>query len=245
MSVLVGVEVDARTFRFEQKDGLFTDTLEVAIVALDEQAKFKSGDRHRIDLRLKPSTHAAVQARGLRLLFRLALVPGRFQLRAAAHESGSGATGSVFYDLEVPDFSKAPLAISGLLLTSSAAAETPTARPDAILQTALPTPPTAERRFRSGETIATLFEVYGEAIGRADVDVVTTVRGTDGRVRFRSEAKGSGGTAEHMSRLVVPVALTDLLPGPYVLAVEARQRSAPGRSTIREVPFEVTAVEGR
>ena len=29
-SVLVGVEVDARQFRFEQKDGLFVDTLEVA-----------------------------------------------------------------------------------------------------------------------------------------------------------------------------------------------------------------------
>ena len=95
-TVLVGVEIDARKFRFEQKDGLFVDTLEVAIVALDDQVKFKAGDRHRIDLRLKPATHAAVMTEGLRLLFRLSLPPGRFQVRAAANESGSGAVGSVF-----------------------------------------------------------------------------------------------------------------------------------------------------
>jgi VWFA-related protein len=240
-SVLVGVEVDASTFRFEQKDGLFTDTLEVAIVALDGQAKFKSGDRHRIDLRLKPSTHAAVLARGLRLLFRLALPPGRFQLRAAAHESGSGATGSVFYDLEVPDFTKAALAISGLVLTTSGAADMPTARPDAGLQKALSTPPTASRRFRRDETMTVLFEVYGSPIGRADLEVVTTVKGADGRGLFRSESQGAGGEAGGGNRLIVPIALADLAPGRYTVGVEARDRRAPGRLATRAVPFEIIA----
>ena len=244
-SVLVGLEVDARQFRFEQKDGLFVDTLDVAIVALDDKAKFKAGDRHKVNLQLKPATHAAVQAEGLRLLFRLTLPPGRFQLRAAAHESGSGALGSVFYDLEVPDFDRAQLSISGLVLTTTRAAAVPTARPDVVLQKVLPSPPTTARSFRPGDTITAFFELYGTAVSRSDVDVVTTVRGADGATRFRSEAQRSGGTAGNVSRLLVPVALTDLPPGSYTLAVEARQRSAPDRSARREVPFEITDAKGR
>ena len=247
-SVLVSLEVDARQFRFEQKDGLFVDTLEVAVVALDEQAKFKTGDRHRIELKLKPATHTAVQAEGLRLLFRLSLPPGRFQVRAAAHESGAGALGSVFCDLEVPmAFDRAELSMSGVVLTTTRAGAVPTARPDAVLQKVLSTPPTAARSFQSSDTFAAFFEVYGPAVSKSDVNVVTTVRGADGQTRFRSEAQrpGPGDVTGDVSRFLVPVALQGLPPGAYTLAVEARQRSAPDRFAIRQVPFEITTGPGR
>jgi VWFA-related protein len=240
-SVLVAVEVDASKFRFEQKQGLFVDTLEVAIVALDDKVKFKTGDRHRIDLRLKPATHAAVVAEGLRLLFRLTLPPGRFQLRAAANESGSGAVGSVFYDLDVPDFDRALLSISGLVLTTARAAALPTARPDPILQKQLSSPPTTTRTFRPGETITAFFELYGPAASGTDVDVLTTVRSADGRQHFKHESRPAGAGAAR----VVPIALTDLPPGMYTLTVEARQRSAPNRPAVRAVPLEISGPAGR
>jgi VWFA-related protein len=244
-AVLVGVEIDASQFRFEQKDGLFVDTLEVAIVALDDKVKFKAGDRHRIDLRLKPATHAAVVTEGLRLLFRLTLPSGRFQVRAAANESGSGAVGSVFSDVEVPDFDRAQLSISGLVLTTARAAAVPTARPEAALQKVLPAPPTTSRTFGSGETITAFFEVYGPAISRSDVDVVTTVRGADGSTRFRTEAKRSGSSTGDARGLVVPVVLSEVPPGIYTLTVEARQRSAPEVSAIREIPFGISGADRR
>ena len=240
-SVLVGVEVDARNFRFEEKDGLHVDTLEVAIVALDEQAKFKTGDRHRIELRLKPSTYTAVRTHGLRLLFRLPLPPGRFQLRAAAHESGSGGTGSVFYDLEVADFAKTPLAMSGLILTAPRAGDMPTARPDAALQKVLPSPPTGTRSFRPDETVTTLVEVYrGTSVAADRMDVVATVVDADGQVRFRSEEQGTDGGAPNVTG-VVAVSLAGLRPGPYTLRLEARPRNAPQRAATRAVPFEILA----
>ena len=245
-SVLVSLEVDARQFRFEQKDGLFVDTLEVAVVALDEQAKFKTGDRHRIELKLKPSTHAAVQAEGLRLLFRLSLPPGRFQVRAAAHESGSGALGSVFSDLDVPvAFDRAQLSLSGVVLTTARAVAVPTARPDAVLQKVLSSPPTAARSFQPSDTITAFFEVYGPAASRSNVDVVMTVRGADGQTRFRSEAQQQGGVTGDVSRFLVPVALRDLPPGDYTLSVEARERSASDRVTSRQIPFEITTGPAR
>ena len=215
-------------------------------MALDEQAKFKTGDRHRVELKLKPSTHAAVQAEGLRLLFRLSLPPGRFQVRAAAHESGSGALGSVFSDLDVPvAFDRAQLSLSGVVLTTARAAAVPTARPDAVLQKVLSSPPTAARSFQPSDTITAFFEVYGPATSRSNVDVVMTVRGADGQTRFRSEAQQQGGVTGDVSRFLVPVALRDLPPGDYTLSVEARERSAPDRVASRQIPFEITTGPAR
>jgi hypothetical protein len=212
-------------------------------MALDEQARFKTGDRHRIELRLKPSTYTAVRTHGLRLLFRLPLPPGRFQLRAAAHESGSGGTGSVFYDLEVADFAKTPLAMSGLILTAPRAGQMPTARPDAVLQKALPSPPSGARTFRSDETITALVEVYrGTSAGTDRMDVVTTVVDADGQVRFRSENQGTDGGVPNFAG-VVPVSLAGLPPGPYTLRLAAHPRNAPQRAATREVPFEILAAD--
>ena len=45
------------------------------------------------------------------------MAPGRYQLRIGARNPVSGKTGTVFYDVLVPDFSKEPLMMSGLLLS--------------------------------------------------------------------------------------------------------------------------------
>ena len=71
--------------------------------------------------------HAAT---AVRLSPRLTLPPGRYQLRVAAKESGGGLTGSVFYDLTVPDFTKEKFNMSGVVLTAATARVTPTAEDD-------------------------------------------------------------------------------------------------------------------
>jgi hypothetical protein len=66
----------------------------------------------------------------------------------SAHDAGSGAVGSVLYDLDVPDFSKDRLAMSGLVLTSAAASSgMTTARLDNELDMVLPGPPVGVRSF--------------------------------------------------------------------------------------------------
>lgn len=244
-SVSVGVEIDARTFQLNEKDGFYTGKVEVGLVAFDEQAKFRGGDRHTVQLQLKPDTYKAVQAHGLRLLFRLNLPAGRFQLRAAAHEAGSGATGSVFYDLEIPDFSKGPLTLSGLILTSERAARTPTARMDPAFQGVLPSPPTSIRTFSPDEKLIALLEVYaGAEIGRTGIDLITTVRDREGTVRFRTTEQVAGDArlpTDEAFGYAIGVPLRDLPAGSYVLKVEARAGHADDRHAMREVPFEVAA----
>ena len=64
------------------------------------------------------------------------------------------------YDLEVPDFTKGPLVMSGVALTSEAAEHAVTSAPAAPLRDLLPSPPTAVREFDRGDTLTIYAEVY-------------------------------------------------------------------------------------
>ena len=244
-SVAVGIEIDAERFRFEQHGGLYADNLEMAVIALDDEAKFRGGDRLQVDLTLKPETYRAVSEHGVRVHFRLKLPPGRYQLRAAANERGAGAAGSLVSYVEVPDFTKLPLSMSGLILTTKRAALTPTAQPDSVLAGVLPTPATTSRVFKADDTLTVMFEGYtGGAHKSASVDVTTRVQAADGAVPFRAEQQVSaadlaagGGSFGY----AIPIPLSDLPPGPYVLSVEARSRLLPAAVATREVSFEVEA----
>ena len=52
------------------------------------------------------------------MMLRLEVPPGRYQFRVGALTPATGLRGSAFYDLEVPDFSKGALSMSGLMVTS-------------------------------------------------------------------------------------------------------------------------------
>src|SRR5579871_374108 len=51
----------------------------------------------------------------------IVLKPGRYQLRIGAYSGLRDTAGSVYADVEVPDFAKEPIALSGLMLTSTPA----------------------------------------------------------------------------------------------------------------------------
>jgi VWFA-related protein len=247
-SVVVGIEVEGHRFKFEQKDGVYTDTLHVALGAIDEKGKFHSGDRHTVEMKLKPETYEAVKARGVRLLFRLPLPPGRYQIRAAAHETGAATTGSVYYDLQVPDYKDAKLAVSGMLLTSTAAQLTPTARPDELLGKILAAPPTASREFATNEQIGSYLEMYPSAsTTSAGADVTTSLVAPDGKVAFRSEDRISAEelrAAANGYGWLVPIPLSGVAPGNYVLRVEVRSRNKDEAASLREVPLDVRSATG-
>src|SRR5262249_19611612 len=135
-------------------------------------------------------SYAAVRQHGLRLLFRLSLPAGRYQLRAVLAESGQPST--VHYDVVVPDFRAETLSLSGLVLTSSDAGLTATPRGDADLAALLQNPPTGARAFRAEETLVALFALYHAPKAKlAAVDVVTTVTAATGELRFRNEMQVS------------------------------------------------------
>jgi VWFA-related protein len=242
-SVLLAIEIDGGGLRFEEREGRFSEKIEVSVVAVDYQGNVRGTDRQTLDLNLRPETHHIVTGNGgVRLLTRLDLPPSRYQIRVGVHESVGGAVGTLPYDLEVPDYSKTSFSLSGLLLTSSAAGAFVTPRPDAQLKELLPAPPIATRVFDPRQTIAFLTELYDSSNRSSHtVDFVATVRDvSDGRTVFtmREERTIQAGNTPRSEGYKGEIPLKDLTPGMYLLRVEATTRAG-NQFAFREVPFEL------
>ncbi len=243
-SVLLGVEASGSALKFGQKDGRYADEIEVAYQAIDTKGAVAGGDRDLINLALKPETYQRISQSGIRLLNRMNLAPGRYQIRVAARDSVGQTVGSVRYDLEVPDFYKAPLSMSGLAMTSASAAEIATAKPDAFLKPpVLPAPPAAERTFPADDTVAVFAEVYdNDTAAPHKVDLTTTLTNNTGSVVFKSAETRS--TSEFGGKrggfgYAVKVPLKGVAPGRYVLDVGAKSELGKMPAVNRQVEITV------
>lgn len=237
-SVLLGVELRGKDLKLASGD-----KLQVSYRAIDAKGKFQGGNNETVTLNLRPETRAAVEKAGLRLLSRVELPPGRYQLRVAADELNTKLVGSVLYDLEVPDFMKPALSISGIVLTSVSASAVPTVRPDEQMRQVMPAAPVATRTFPMNDEIALFAEVYDNAAATPHkVDMATTVTSDDGKLMFKTEEtrdssdiQGKSGGYGYATR----VPLKDLPPGLYVLKVEARSRLGASPTVDRQVQFQI------
>jgi hypothetical protein len=158
----------------------------------------------------------------------VSLPPGRYSLRIAARDVSAERVGSVHCDLEVPDYGKLPLSMSGVVIAS---AETMAAnpRPDPERSRMLPDTPSVLRRFRQSDELSVLTEVYDTKIATPHrVNIVTTVASEDGRAVYRHEDMRSTGEIQAAAGATggfgyaVKVPLANVPPGSYVLTIEAR-----------------------
>jgi VWFA-related protein len=236
-------EVDVNNFEFIEKDGIFSETIEVVNTAIDAKGKMFPGERQFVNLNLKPDTLARAKRRGFRLVNQLSLPPGRYQLRVAA-SSRNGQTGSVLYDLEVPDFSKEKFVMSGVAVTSRAAAEAPTVRPKDPLADYLPGPPTTMREFTRDDTIAIFAEFYENSPGAQAhmLDFKAELRAEGGRVvqsvtdqRSSTDLQGGSGGYGFSARMP----LDEVEPGLYVLHVEGQARIGDLPAVSRDIQIRV------
>jgi VWFA-related protein len=243
-SVLMGVELRGRDLA-----AAANGKIDLAFSAVDVKGKMKASSRDSLTLNLRPETKARVEQTGIRVLSRMNVPPGRYQLRVAAYDMSGGAVGSVLYDLEVPDFSKDRLAMSGLVITSAAAAALPTAKPDADLRTLLPGPPVAARSFAQNDQVAIFADVYDNDVTPVHkVDITMSLTADAGRVVFKNEDERStedlGGKPGGFG-FGTTLSLSDFDPGLYVLKVEARSRLGADVVASREVQIRITPPEDK
>ena len=242
-AVAVTLEVDGRDLSFSERDGLFEDTVELSMMLVDSEGKIGASESQSLNLKLKPENHEIVSRYGLRVVSRFDVKPGRYQVRLAARESGAGRSGSIHYDVEVPDFSEGKLLISGLAITSAGASRISTMKADPHFKDVLPAQPTTVREFSSEDEIFLFVEVYdNETNVSHTVDITSTVRTDEGRVVFQTEEErsstelqGARGGYGHVAR----IPLRDLTPGIYVLRTEARSRLDPDSLVFRQLQFRV------
>ena len=240
--VAVALELDAGRLGLASRDGLMAGDIQVAMRAISETGKLMPGQQHRIALALKPDTWRDAQSQGLRVVAEMALPPGRYQLRVAGGNV-NGPAGSVMVDLQVPDFTKAPLVMSGIALTSSATSAAVTSTPGAPLRDLLPGPPTAARVFDRGDRLTLYTEIYENGRNRAahTVSITAQLRSDDGRVlqtveEDRSSKELDGSTGGYGFRAELSL---DVDPGLYVIHVEARANVSRQPTVSRDIQIRV------
>jgi VWFA-related protein len=162
--------------------------------------------------------------------------PGRYELRLSAHSESNGSRGSIFVDVDVPDFKKDKLSLSGIVV-NNAVTTTPVA-PPRLLREVVPMAPTTERSFTNADIVTTLLRVYqGGNDKLAAVTMKVTILDATGKPVFNQtdpvavESFGTDRSAEHQFR----VPLNKLEKGEYLMAFEATA----GKNTARrDVRFE-------
>jgi VWFA-related protein len=219
--------------------------VEISYAALDSNGTSHGSQTERLSLNLEPATRARIEQSALRTLNRISLPPGPYQLRVAVHDPGRSVSGSIVYDMNVPDFDRLPLSMSGLLIMSIAGSRIVTAKIDDEAKALLPAPPSALRTFPQNDELGVFAEVYENSGGTAPAKVVisTTVRTAAGDIVFEEEEEPQSGGQQAGPRAYrhnARIPLSSLEPGAYLLSVEARSPLKADLKASSQLRFTVT-----
>ena len=242
-TIVAAVEVDASQLGLVEKDGTHVGALEVSYFSVDMKNKFYPGQTQTARLTLRPDTFDLVMKTGIRMVIETTLPPGRYQMRIAAGNQQT-KSGSVVYDIDVPDFTKDQLAMSGVAMGSAATARIMTMNQKTPFASSLPGNITSTREFAAGDTLGIFAEVY-ETLKNATSHTVTLtaqLRAEGGTVvravsdeRSSTELQGTRGGYGFSAQLP----LTDIVPGLYVIHVEARVNAGDRPTVSRDIQIRV------
>ena len=249
-SVALVVEVDPAHLSFDQGASTRNTDIELHVSASDQGAKTDHRTYHLAKLRLRPETYENVTKEGVRILRRLDLKPGSYRLQIGVRDKTGGAVGTAFTDVDIPDFSKPRLGLSGLAVVSAAATRIPTVEPDPILAPLLPGAHTARRMFPVNDTLAVFAEVYENDVTESRrVQATTSILAEDGRVVYRAveergneemppTGKGGASTARAWGHTVT-IPVSELGTGQFLLRVQVAHLLPGAEPVTRELAFTV------
>lgn len=144
----------------------------------------------------------------------LALPPGRYQLRASATSDKLKARGSVYLDMDMPDFKRADVELGGVTIGYAEGWRVPTAGTP-LPKDVLPVSPTLDRDFGRRETMRVVCDVTRKSGTMADA-TVELVDASDRVVKTIDRRQLSGAAPTHID---VALAMNDLAPGGYRVRV--------------------------
>jgi hypothetical protein len=235
-----------------------SDGATVAVAVGIRQPGFPARTREIVDVLVRPFTsdgHArgedqqvvpiTVPASGVNgeetrydVLMRLDLPePGSYELRLSVHSAATGARGSIYVDVDVPDFRRDRVSLSGVVLNALPGSG-PVA-PARGLNDLTPIAPTTERTFGSDDLVTAFVRIYQGGNDRlAGVTLQTRILDAAGKAVFTKadtlDAARFADTraADHQFR----VPLAGLSAGPHLLTIEATL----GKLTVtRDVVFQI------
>jgi hypothetical protein len=216
------------------------EDLDLMVFAFNQRGDRRGTRRQTARLVLRPSESGTAR---YEVLSRLDLPPGRYNLRLAIHASSTGKSGSVYHEVEIPDYSKPLLSLSGVVL--GVEPRLPVAPRD-FLASLTPVVPTTQRSFATTDRVSAFVRAY-QGGKKPVVPIRVTTRIVDERdqeiIRLDSElaAEAFGPDRRADVRLEVPV--ERLSVGSYLLTIDARRvvdsREAGTSETLKRVRFVV------
>jgi VWFA-related protein len=204
--------------------------VELLTTAFDPNGKAVASKRQTARVTLLPSDTERAR---YDVLSRIDLKPGRYSLRIAAHNATSRKSGSVFYDVDVPDFRKDGLWMSGVALHVTPGIA---AAPRNALGNLVSIVPTTVRSFVSDDAVSGTVQIT-QGGKKPVVPIQLEVRITDDNGRTVHRASEAVDVQRFASRSVdhrfsLPIQI--LNPGRYLLTLEA---TAAGTTARRDVRF--------
>lgn len=165
---------------------------------------FDGEGRVQVARRLHTATIPASSNLPRDLLSSIRLKPGRYNVRVSVHREQERRAGSVYTDVVVPDFEKAPVSVSGVVVFAKPA--NPVTRADGY-EPVLPDVPTTTREFSSDADASVFFRVHARAKPPAPRVVVDAViLNTTDRPVFERRDALTPGPAGADYRLTLPLA---------------------------------------
>jgi VWFA-related protein len=225
VSIVVGVRQPVRATAERT-----TERVDLRVSAFNTDGRAFGSVRRRADIAIRPNATGQGE---YELLARLDLRPGRYQLRVAAHVASLAMSGSLYYDVEVPDVTRAPVSLTPIVLSASPG---PVVAPRDALAGILPVVPTARRSFTAAHTVEAFTRVHqGGRDALVPVPLRVRLEDHNGRtvmdraLDMAADAFTPARAAD--ARIEIPV--SELDPGAYLLTVETASAETPLRRVIR------------
>lgn len=202
---------------------------EVAATAFDPQWRPRASHRQTIEVTAPPVPGPQT----VDVLSAIELLPGRYEIRVAGESAGRA--GSVFIDVDVPEFQSAPLSASGAVVTT-------VPRPYAaseLLAATIPVTPTTRRMFLRSESADVLLRFYqGGRTRIRNLPVSLRIADAEGEGIIQGDEviPPSQFDAARSTEWRFALPLGRLTPGEYLLTVEAELDD---RRVTRHVRFAV------
>jgi VWFA-related protein len=177
---------------------------------------------------------------GAEVLSRIDMKPGRYQVRMGAHSPASGRTGSVYFDIDVPDPSRDGVTLSDIALGLTPG---PAIVPKDGLRDLLPLTPTAVRTFSRSNRVKAFLSVHqGGKGGLMGLPMTVSILDSRGSTVFEARETLETGqfTVNRTSGYLFDLPLTRLQPGPHLLTVQVQNGpAAAAPAAVRNLRFSV------
>jgi VWFA-related protein len=205
-----------------------SEILEVRASAFQTDWKPAGSETQKVEVQ-RPAPGASIHAD---IGSRLDLAPGRYEVRVAIDSPATGRTGSAYTTVIVPDFSKAPLTLSGVVIARGPSSPAS----GGVLSSLLPLVPTTIRELaKSADAVAFVRIYQGGKAAPLPVQLNARLVNDADRLVFDRPSILSpaafGVLRSTDYRLDLPLA--DLEPGRYLLTIKATAGKLSARRNVR------------